>query len=183
MLAYELLTQARIIYDDAQLPFAHAATHKGWQTGFASGAEWMRLVMEHIRGVNIPSVQVPYNALGLLKYGLASLCAIGYIALTVWANWWIILPGFVPVFYAVEAQMVFLFPLAIDGCSHPLTDSRAWTKRAGGTLSVMGTVMPLAVVMLLGGFVGGGFIRSWALGCLAVALWYEELRGVEHRLA
>ena len=39
------------------------------------------------------------------------------------------------------------------------------------------TVIRLASVMLFGGFLGGGFLRSWCLGCLAVAVWYEELRG------
>ena len=40
----------------------------------------------------------------------------------------------------------------------------------------MATVMPLAAVMLAGGFLGRGFVRSWCLGCLAVCLWYEHLR-------
>jgi hypothetical protein len=179
MLARRLLVQARTLYDDTRLPFARIAAHQGWQTGFASGAEWMRSVMAYTRGVDIPPVRVSYNILGLFKYGVASLCTliyIIYIALTVWLGWWLILPGFVPIFYAVEAQMVFLFPLAIDGYQHPLHESRALTRRAGGTLPVMGTVMPIAGVMLFGGFVGGGFIRSWALGCLAIALWYEEVR-------
>jgi hypothetical protein len=30
--------------------------------------------------------------------------------------------------------------------------------------------------MLLGGLAGRGFVRSWCLGCLAVCLWYEDLR-------
>jgi hypothetical protein len=179
----KLLAQARMLYDDPQLPFARAATQEGWRTGFASGAEWMRLVMTHIRGANIPVVQAPYNTLGLFKYGLASLCALGYMTLTIWADWWLLLPGFILVFYAIEAQMVFLFPLVIDGCPQPLAESLAWTRRGGGTLRVMSTVMPVAAVMLLGGFVGGGFIRSWSLGCLAIVLWYEDLRNVEYRLA
>jgi len=40
----------------------------------------------------------------------------------------------------------------------------------------MKTVLPLAAMMLLGGFVGRGFVRSWCLGCLAVLIWYERLR-------
>ena len=40
----------------------------------------------------------------------------------------------------------------------------------------MGTVLPLAAVMLFGGLIGKGFVRSWCLGCLAVCIWYEELR-------
>src|SRR5262249_35884759 len=80
------------------------------------------------------------------------------------------------VFYAVEAQMVFLFPLALDGSARPFRAARAWTRRAGGTLAVLRVVLPLAGVMLLGGMAGRGFVRCWCLGCLAVCLWYEDLR-------
>jgi predicted MPP superfamily phosphohydrolase len=82
----------------------------------------------------------------------------------------------VPAFYAVEAQLVFLFPLVLDGAERPLIASRAWTVRAGGTIAVMAVVLPLALTMLGGGFVGRGFVRSWCLGCLAICLWYEDLR-------
>lgn len=50
------------------------------------------------------------------------------------------------------------------------------TAQAGGTLRVMAVVMPIAATMLGGGFVGRGFLRSWCLGCLAVCIWYEDLR-------
>ena len=80
------------------------------------------------------------------------------------------------VFYAVEAQMVFLIPLALDGAACPLREARRWTRRAGGTRAVAGVVMPLAAAMLLGGLAGRGFLRCWCLGCLAVCIWYEELR-------
>jgi hypothetical protein len=82
----------------------------------------------------------------------------------------------VPVFYAIEAQMVFLFPLALDGSAGPFRESRVWTRQAGGTLEVMRLVLPIAVTMLFGGFVGRGFVRSWCIGCLAVCVWYELLR-------
>jgi hypothetical protein len=72
--------------------------------------------------------------------------------------------------------MVFLFPLVLDGSAAPFRDSRRWTVRAGGTLSVMRIVLPLAATMLFGGFVGQGFVRTWCLGCLAVCLWYEKIR-------
>jgi hypothetical protein len=41
-------------------------------------------------------------------------------------------------------------------------------------------VIPLAAVMLFGGVVGRGFVRSWCLGCLAVVVWYEDLRRAAH---
>src|SRR5207244_10397260 len=79
-------------------------------------------------------------------------------------------------FYAVEAQMVFLFPLALDGSARPFADAWRWTRHAGGTVAVMRVVVPLACTMLFAGLAGGGFLRSWCLGCLAVCLWYEDLR-------
>jgi hypothetical protein len=82
----------------------------------------------------------------------------------------------IPAFYAVEAQMVFLFPLALDRHPRVFRQSRRWTTRAGGTCSVMRVVIPLAATMIGGGFVGRGFVRSWSLGCLAVCIWYEDLR-------
>ncbi|MSR56629.1 MAG: hypothetical protein EXS05_03015 [Planctomycetaceae bacterium] len=72
--------------------------------------------------------------------------------------------------------MVFLFPLTLDQTPQPWRKSRQLTVESGGTLAVMGTVLPLAAVMLFGGLAGRGFVRSWCLGCLAVCIWYEELR-------
>jgi hypothetical protein len=72
MYAHEFLAQARELYDDPKLSFARAASHDGWRTGFASGAEWMRSVMSYSRGVEIPLHPANYNALGVFKYGLAS---------------------------------------------------------------------------------------------------------------
>jgi hypothetical protein len=71
---------------------------------------------------------------------------------------------------------VFLFPLAVDGCGRPFREARRWTCRAGGTVAVMAVVLPVAAVMLLGGLARQGFVRCWCLGCLAVCLWYEDLR-------
>jgi uncharacterized protein len=72
--------------------------------------------------------------------------------------------------------MVFLFPLALDGSVTPFRSAWVWTRRAGGTFAAMRVVLPLAAVMLFGGLVGRGFVRCWCLGCLAVCLWYEDVR-------
>jgi hypothetical protein len=114
--------------------------------------------------------------LGLIKYGLATTAALVWAG-AAWAEGLPLLAPFaVLVFYAVEVQMVFLFPLALDGSARPFRTARAWTRRAGGTIAAMRVVLPLAAVMLLGGLVGRGFVRCWCLGCLAVCLWYEDLR-------
>jgi predicted MPP superfamily phosphohydrolase len=119
---------------------------------------------------------INYQRLGLIKYGLASGVALlwAVAACSGHVPWLVLLAAVV--FYAVEAQMVFLFPLALDGSSRPFIAARRWTRRAGGTLAVLRVVIPLACVMLFGGLAGRGFLRSWCLGCLAVCLWYEELR-------
>jgi hypothetical protein len=180
--ARDLLRQARQLYDD---PVTHlaAAVPRGWQVGFAAGGAWMRQVLAHLRGTDLAGSTRRFNRLGVLKYGLASTAALAVIA----AAWWVEQPLLallvVPAFYAVEAQMVFLFPLALDGSAALLRESRAMTVQAGGTLAVMRTVLPLAAVMLGGGFVGGGFVRSWCLGCLAVCLWYEQVRRADGPLA
>lgn len=174
--ATQLLAEARKLYDDPRLPFADGAANDGWRNGFSSGAEWMRLVLSHVRGGVAPQGSASFQRLGLIKYGLASSAALAWLAFVIITRIWPLFILLVPVFYAVEAQMVFLFPLALDGHSNLFRASRRWTSRAGGTWHVMWTVIGLAVTMLLGGFVGRGFIRSWALGCLGVLLWYEKLR-------
>ncbi|MEO8610425.1 MAG: hypothetical protein ABI690_21190 [Chloroflexota bacterium] len=171
-----LLAGARELYDDPHLSFASAAQHDAWKSGFASGADWMRMVLCHLRGQTPPTTPTSFQQLGVVKYGLAALCALLFLGAVIGMRGWVLLPGVVFVFYAVEAQMVFLFPLALDGSPNPIRESLAWTRAAGGTIPVMLTVMQLAAVMLFGGFFGRGFIRSWCLGCLAVVLWYEALR-------
>lgn len=178
MKAVKLLQQATLLYDDPSTGLKILAEQQAWQTGFSSGAEWMRFAMSQLRGQDIPVTNLPYQQVGLLKYGLASLGASVYLGLFIRLEWWLLLPGFILVFYALEVQTVFLFPLAIDGADHLFAESRRWTAHAGGTCKAMQVVMPIASVMLLGGFFGQGFIRAWALGCLAIVIWYEQVRQV-----
>src|SRR5262249_37115547 len=170
-----LLREARRLYDDPATGLAVAAAGAA-RTGFASGGEWMRCVLSHLRGAAPTGTTRGFNLLGTVKYGLAAAAALVCLA----AAWWLEQPAVallvVPAFYAVEAQMVFLFPLALDESSTLYRKARALTVEAGGTLAVMATVLPLAGVMLFGGLAGGGFVRSWCLGCLALCLWYERVR-------
>ena len=52
----------------------------------------------------------------------------------------------------------------------------ACTGTAMGRGTTLIFTLPVAGVMLFGGFAGRGFVRCWCLGCLAVCLWYEGLR-------
>jgi hypothetical protein len=138
----------------------------------------MQLAFEAIRGVPA-SLAVPrplFHMLGWVKYGLAGGAALGWLVVVFAFEQPLLSPLAIFVFYAVEAQMVFLFPLALDGSVEPFREARRWTVDAGGTLAVMRVVLPLALFMLFGGFFRQGFRRSWCLGCLAVCLWYEGLR-------
>ena len=135
----------------------------------------MRLALESLRGRPCPPTTNNYQLLGLIKYGLAvSPALLWAVAVYVCHVPWL-MPLAVVVFYAVEAQMVFLFPVALDGSTRPFGAARRWTVRAGGTVAVMRVVLPLAGTMLFGGLAGRGFLRCWCLGCLAVCLWYEDL--------
>ncbi len=136
----------------------------------------MRLALETVRGASCPPQGAGYDRLGFTKYGLAGAAALMWAGGARTLRLPLLAPLAVVVFYAVEAQMIFLFPLALDGNVRPFRTARAWTRRAGGTLAVMRVVLPLACVMLMGGIVGRGFVRCWCLGCLAVCLWYEDLR-------
>jgi len=129
-----------------------------------------------LRGTQPVGNVLGLQALGLIKYGLACGGALALVALAILLHQSLIVLLCIPAFYAIEAQMVFLFPLALDGNLYVFRSARRWTVRAGGTLAVMRIVMHVACTMLLGGFAGRGFVRSWCLGCLAVCVWYEDLR-------
>jgi hypothetical protein len=165
--ARDLLTRAAEQYDDPGSPLRAAAAGAA-VGGFASGAQWMRLALEILRDRPCPPTAFNYQLLGLIKYGLAAGVALMWaVATYAWHALWLV-PLAAVVFYAVEAQMVFLFPLALDGSARPFVAARRWTRLAGGTVAVMRVVIPLACTMLFGGLAGYGFLRSWCLGCLAV---------------
>ena len=173
--ANSLLKQASALFDDESNGLAREAA-QAWRAGFASGTEWMQQALGLMRGEPLPATVRNFNVLGSIKYGLASVVALLPVAAALAFRLPVLVVLAVPAFYAVEVQLVFLFPLAIDGSRHPFRESRQWAVRAGGTVAAMRVVMTLAATMLFGGFVGRGFVRSWCLGCLAVCLWYESLR-------
>lgn len=165
--ASELLRAA-----DARLDAALLADARSVATaGFAGGGAWMARIL----GGELPSARARY--LGVVKYGLASLG--GALVATLLAGPAGVL-ALVPAalaFYAIEAQMVFLFPVAICGSRTPFRDAFVLTRRAGGTLAVMAVVLPIAATMLLGAPFRGGFVRAWTLGCLAIVLYFRAIEG------
>ena len=179
--ARALLARAAELYDRPDLPLQTSAIGAA-RGGFASGAAWMGRALAVLREQACTEEEPSATArryfhwLGTIKYGLAAGAALACLVIIVGLSLAWLAPFAVLVFYGVEAQFVFLFPVALDGSRRPFRDARLWTRRAGGTLAVMRTVLPVACVMLGGGFMGRGFVRSWCLGCLAVCLWYEDLR-------
>src|SRR6516225_5575308 len=110
----DLLARAAERYDAPGSPLRAAAAGAA-RGGFASGAQWMRLVLETLRGRPCPPTAFNYQRLGLIKYGLAGGVALLWaVAACAWHVPWLV-PLAAVAFYAVEAQMVFLFPLALDG--------------------------------------------------------------------
>lgn len=173
--AATLLYEAALLYDDPVTGLAHSSG-RAWQGGFGSGGWWMRQALEHLRRAPLPGTVRDLNTLGVIKYGIACLACLLCASVILWLQQPALLLLSVLAFYAVEAQMVFLFPVALEGNPQPFGEARRKMSEAGGTLVVMGVVLPVAATMLLGGFVGRGFVRSWCLGCLAVCIWYEAVR-------
>lgn len=173
--AVRLLGASRERYDEA--PGLEEEARRCRTGAFDGGAAWMAAGLGALRGAPVARPARAWQAWGTAKYGACAVAATVLAAVAVAAGVWWLAPALVVLaFYGVEAQLVFLFPALLDGEDRPLAASRRLTVAAGGTVSVMATVLPLAVVMLFGGFVGQGFVRCWCLGCLAVLLWYEALR-------
>lgn len=164
------LVKAAELYDDPGTGLRTSSQTIAWPT-FHQGALWMGRALATVRGCPLTIPGRSLEVYGWAKYGAAMCLA----SLASFQSGYASALAFVLVFYAVEAQMVFLYPLLIDGHPAPLGQSLRLTRRAGGTLAVMAQVLPLAAVMLFGGLTGRGFRRCWCLGCLGVALWYEEV--------
>jgi hypothetical protein len=170
--------------------------------GFTGGARWMahalrvgaeRPQVSDADALSADSSAVDFGRLGLVKYGLAFAAGAGLslavtlgvgasgltsTAATGFDGWTALLAAgvctaFVLGFYAVESRLVFAFPLALEGARHPLRDSNALVARTG-VAHALSTVMAIAARMVFGG--PTTFTRRWATGCLAVVLWYVEVR-------
>ncbi len=151
------------------------AAKTSWRGGFVGGAGWMRSALAELRGT-APTGDARFGRIGALKYAICiAVASLPPAAAVLFSTPWPLLLV-VPAFYAAEAQMIFLFPIALDGSPRPFRDARALVEPAGGTLRVVATVLPIAARMLVGGFVGRGFARSWCVGGLAVLVWYEDVR-------
>lgn len=117
-----------------------------------------------------------FVALGIRKYGLCLLAGGSAAAISSTAGTACSIGVGLLAFYALEARHVFDFPATIDYGRRARTASRALHRRAGGTLTILTRVLPIAAFMLFGWLANGRPRRNFAVGCLAVILWYESLR-------
>jgi hypothetical protein len=144
--------------------------------GFGGGGAWMAEALSALRRRRVAPKASRFAALGWRKYALClvaggSAAALGSTAGTACA----VASGLLA-FYAVEARQVFAFPVAIDYGRRAPTASRVLHRRAGGTLTILTRVLPIAAFMLLGWLANGRPRRNFVVGCMAVVLWYESVR-------
>ena len=137
--ARELLARAGELFDAPDPSLALAAT-TAWRRGFTSGGRWMAIALQAVRQESAPRSCPHLQSLGIAKYAIASAAALLFVLAGCAMHRPLIGLLGVAAFYMVEAQMVFLFPLALDGRQRLFRESRQWTLRAGGTLAVMRVV-------------------------------------------
>lgn len=168
--ARALLERAIAIYDTN--PGLEADAYTAARTGFSGGLHFL------CRHAGTCAREVNGHHIGIAKYGACIVFAIGVSALTAWLlhdEHFVLVPlaAFVLAFYGLESRLVFVFPAAAHGDAHPFATSWRLTRHE----RALGVVLPLASFMLFGPLFGQGLVRSWTTGCLAVSLWYRDVRG------
>jgi hypothetical protein len=146
------------------------------QNIFQVGGQWMKKALKRMGVESLSRFKPPFQELGYFKYGLAAWAALLAGCLLLQAGPWAASTAALLVFYLVESQMVFLFPLSIEAVEDPIRESLRDVRRAGGNFKVMVTVMVLALYMVSGGFFRENLKKSWCIGCLAVLVWHLRLR-------
>ena len=172
-----------ISIDAAKLAYSRGELRKtarrAARTGFRGGAQWMAEVMGVLRERPVKCPARAYNWFGFLKYFTAlGVCTAVLVALLFrfGSSGWLVIPVLPLIFYAIEVQTVFLFPLLIDESPHPWRASRRMVVESGGTVASMVRVIRTAIHMLGTPLLGRNPMDTWCEGCLAVLIWYEEVR-------
>ncbi len=174
------MTLARLLIAEGKFfliknpPSLSATTHIRWRNVFGDGAAWMLLQLNALDGKQrVLNPQTPFNLYGFAKYA-SSLLVFGiavfllsqiHLLFVLFAVW---------VFYAVEVLFLFLFPLLLDGAENPIRDSVKLTFRIG-IFSAISTVLPIGVFMVLGFLRLRSPLKNWAIGCVAVLIWYKQV--------
>ena len=169
--ARALLERAVALYDAN--PALETEAYAAARTGFSGGLAFLS------RHAGTRPGQVNGHHIGIAKYGACVVFAFGVSAFTGWllpdAHFALVTPAaFALAFYALESRLVFVFPAAAHGDVHPFATSWRLTRHE----RALGVVVPIASWMLFGPLFGQGLVRPWTTGCLAVSLWYRDVRGV-----
>lgn len=152
--------------------------------GFGSGGAWMGHVLYRVRGREPRESDSDYAAASWGKYARSSCGALIAGWSVAFVSAWLVVPVAILAFYAIEARDVFLVPSIVDfgrraSRARRALIRRALIRRAGGVPTIVCVVLPIAAVMIFGGLTRRGAFRSWLLGCVAVVLWYVDLK--DHR--
>ncbi len=137
---------------------------------FTRGAEWMLYCLNHIRNENTTLPKgVAFEYYGWGKYLLCSFVALIPLFLSYW-----LVPLSILLFYLIEVQLLFLFPLLIDGSKNSFKSSWRLTRQIG-TFRAMIVVIPIAIYMLYGMCRRKDCLQHWYVGCLSILILYEEI--------
>ena len=143
-------------------------------TMFPMGAKWMYDRLNELDGDNIRPFdpRINYNFYGCLKYGA---CLSGAFL----ATWWLqrhgplLMPLSMLLFYLIEIQFLFLFPLLIDNARHPILTGIREVFRIG-VIKCLFTVIPISIFMMTGLLRKKDMFRNWYIGCLSILIWYNH---------
>ncbi len=136
---------------------------------FTNGARWMHGAYGALHGPVPPfPAAVRWERYGWGKYGISGAGAL--VAFAVPAPFWAQMLLFLVVFYAIEVQLLFLFPLLILGVPAPVRTSVRLVWRVGFFRAWLTTIL-LAAYMLAGLLRWRSPFRQWCIGCLCVVLW------------
>ena len=159
---------------------AHLEKYPGYITGanpltlFPKGARWMHNRLNEFEGNNSRPFDpgANYTLYGYLKY---TVCLTGFFLAIVWSyeHNLLLAPLSVLLFYLLEIQFLFLFPLLIDRSKSPILTGIRKVFRIG-ILQCLSTVIPISFFMLTGILRKGDWTRNWHIGCLAILIWYNN---------
>ena len=153
-----------------------------WRHVFSKGGFWMFIWLQRLqfRQERVVPDATRLTYYGLLKYGIC--LASCFVACLVFfhLHFWR-LPFSIILFYILEIQALFLFPLLIDRVPYPIMTSVKLTYSIG-YFRVLFTVMMIGIFMVSGLLNKKNPLKNWYIGCLAVVIWYVEITDM-HRIS
>jgi len=170
------LSRAEKVYSDNPLKINPVSP----KNKFFAGGIWMAEMLAFLRNQPPGAIvhDIPFNRYGYGKYAAATACFALFLLVS-YQFCPLAMPLAILVFYWIEAQFLFLFPLLIDREHNPIWRSIQLTRRVGN-LYALCNVIPIAAYMLSGLLSREEPLRRWYVGCIAILIWYDET--VEHRV-